>query len=128
MNHRNPYEPTVKSPFPILTAILALGALIALPLWQTPGGAQATVATYSEGVLHVSLPCHNLRPGTGQLRLEILDPDGGGPQKGAGDPAPFLDSLGPARCQCRLEKRIWPRSSDHRLCRHGSIDGAPLPT
>src|SRR2546428_9487407 len=43
-------------------------------------GAQATdgespVATWSHGVLHVTIPYHGLHAGAGLLTLELLDPD-----------------------------------------------------
>ena len=35
------------------------------------------VATYSKGTLRIAIPFHGLHPGTGQLTVEVLDPEDG---------------------------------------------------
>ena len=40
-------------------------------------GSDATAATYSHGILHVSIPYHGLRFGGGRLILEVRDPENG---------------------------------------------------
>src|SRR5437762_1763387 len=41
---------------------------------QATGG-QSAAATWSEGVLHVTIPYDGLQAGSGQLRIEVLDPE-----------------------------------------------------
>ena len=54
---------------------LAIAGLICFEPFEASGGEPSTSATYSHGLLHVSIPYNLTRPGTGQLSMEVLDPD-----------------------------------------------------
>jgi len=61
----------------IAGAGLVAAALVFMAAFR---GAQATdgqsaAATWSEGVLHVTIPYRGLQAGSGQLRIEVLDPE-----------------------------------------------------
>ena len=59
----------------ILTALLTIAALFALQPFQASGGVPSTVATYSHGLLHLTISYHAARAGAGQLTMEVLDPE-----------------------------------------------------
>jgi hypothetical protein len=60
----------------LLTAISTIVALFALQTFQASRGAPSTTAaTYSHGLLHLTIPCHAARAGAGKLTLEVLDPE-----------------------------------------------------
>ena len=59
----------------ILSALLTIAALFALRPFQASGGAPFAVATYSHGLLHVTISYHAARAGAGQLTMEVLDPE-----------------------------------------------------
>src|SRR5208282_3486080 len=48
---------------------------VAVRPFQASGGAPATVATYSHGLLHLTIAYHAARSGAGQLTIEVLDPE-----------------------------------------------------
>src|SRR5258708_6609739 len=56
-----------------LTAVAGIIVLLLQP-FQTADGKTA-VATYSRGVLHVSIPYHAERAGGGKVTVEVLDPE-----------------------------------------------------
>ena len=58
----------------ILSVFLTIAALVSLQSFQASGGA-LTVATYSHGVLHLTIPYHAARSGGGPLTMEVLDPE-----------------------------------------------------
>jgi len=59
----------------ILTVFLTITAFVAVQPFQASGGAPATVATYSHGLLHLTIAYHAARSGAGQLTIEVLDPE-----------------------------------------------------
>jgi len=58
-----------------LTAFLTIAAFIALQPFEASGRVRSTTATYSHGSLHLSIPYDGSRAGTGQLTIELLDPE-----------------------------------------------------
>jgi uncharacterized protein YfaS (alpha-2-macroglobulin family) len=58
-----------------LTLFLALTALWGLRSFQASARPASTVATYSQGLLHLTIPYHSTRAGAGQLTMEVLDPE-----------------------------------------------------
>jgi len=60
--------------FFILTALLVMAAVVVVQSLPTTNG-DAPVATYAQGVLRVVIPFHASHPGTGQLTVEVLDPE-----------------------------------------------------
>jgi uncharacterized protein YfaS (alpha-2-macroglobulin family) len=59
----------------ILTVFLTITAFVAVRPFQASSGAPATVATYSHGLLHLTIAYHAARSGAGQLTIEVLDPE-----------------------------------------------------
>src|ERR1039457_691547 len=55
----------------ILTVFLTITAFVIVRPFQASGGAPATVATYSHGLLHLTIAYHAARSGAGQLTIEI---------------------------------------------------------
>src|SRR5256885_13804089 len=57
-------------------AALVTTSLLFMPAFQgSPAGGESAAATWSHGVLHVTIPYHGLHTGTGQLTVEVLDPE-----------------------------------------------------
>ena len=54
---------------------LAIAAFVVLQPFQASGGAPSTVATYSHGLLNLSISYHASRAGSGRLTMEVLDPE-----------------------------------------------------
>jgi uncharacterized protein YfaS (alpha-2-macroglobulin family) len=75
MDHRNAYSQPASFNIFILTAFLAIAGFITLQPFLATGGALSTVATFSHGLLRLSIPYHAPRAGAGQLTMEILDPE-----------------------------------------------------
>src|SRR5439155_23100731 len=57
----------------ILTAIPTIVALFALQAFQTSRDGPSTSATYSHGLLHLTIPYYAARAGAGKLTIEVLD-------------------------------------------------------
>ncbi|MGO9270083.1 MAG: carboxypeptidase regulatory-like domain-containing protein [Terriglobia bacterium] len=72
--HNQHPQPTRLAIF-TLSAFLTIAAFVALQPFQASGGAPTTVATYSHGLLHLTIPYHAARAGAGQLTMEVLDPE-----------------------------------------------------
>jgi uncharacterized protein YfaS (alpha-2-macroglobulin family) len=67
----------MKHAFMWVTALLALAAGYVLLSFQAPEtrNGESMSATYSRGILHATIPYVALHPGTGQLTVEVLDPE-----------------------------------------------------
>ena len=61
----------------VSAAALILASAALLQSFQNTGAAngESVAATYSHGILRVDIPYRGLRPGAGQLTVEILDPE-----------------------------------------------------
>jgi len=59
----------------ILTVFLIIAAFVALQPFQAAGRAPSTAATYSHGVLHLTIAYQAVLAGAGTLKVEVLDPD-----------------------------------------------------
>lgn len=59
----------------ILTAIPTIVAIFTLQAFQTSRDGPSTSATYSHGLLHLTIPYHAARAGAGKLTMEVLDPE-----------------------------------------------------
>jgi hypothetical protein len=61
---------------PLITvALLTITAFATLQLFQVEGSSPSPIATYSHGLLHLSIPYHAAHAGTGRLKMEVLDPE-----------------------------------------------------
>ena len=60
---------------PTLIGFLVIAIFVGLQTFQASGGAPATAATYSHGLLRLTLAYHSARAGTGHLTIEVLDPE-----------------------------------------------------
>jgi uncharacterized protein YfaS (alpha-2-macroglobulin family) len=61
--------------FLFIPAILLIAATVAVQQFQAASGEGTASATYSQNVLHVSLPYKADHAGAGQLTVEVLDPE-----------------------------------------------------
>ena len=59
----------------VFLTILTIAAFVALQPFQASGGAPSTAATYSHGLLHLNVAYHAAHAGSGQLTMEVLDPE-----------------------------------------------------
>jgi uncharacterized protein YfaS (alpha-2-macroglobulin family) len=59
----------------LFITVTLIVALLTVQPFQTASGAAEMVATYSQGTLHVTIPYRDAHPGTGQLTIEVLDPE-----------------------------------------------------
>jgi len=59
----------------VFLTILSIAAFVALQPFQASGGAPSTAATYSHGLLHLNIAYHAAHAGSGQLTMEVLDPE-----------------------------------------------------
>ena len=59
----------------LLPALILLSAMTAVQQFQAASPEPHTGATYSHGVLDLTIPYHDARGGTGRLVVEVLDPD-----------------------------------------------------
>ena len=81
-------------------AILLLAGLVTtltifrLRASEAGGPVPSLVATYAHGVLHVTIPYRGAETGSGQLTVEVLDPE---------------DWAGPARSQGQCQRRPMER-------------------
>jgi hypothetical protein len=58
----------------LIVGLLMIAAIVSGEPFQ-PANDKEVVATYSRGVLYVTIPYHALRAGMGRLNLEVLDPE-----------------------------------------------------
>jgi uncharacterized protein YfaS (alpha-2-macroglobulin family) len=75
MDGDNQYKNSVSFVIVILAVLLTITSFVALQPFQASGGGPSTVATYSHGLLHLIIPYHAIHAGTGQLTMEVLDPE-----------------------------------------------------
>jgi uncharacterized protein YfaS (alpha-2-macroglobulin family) len=59
----------------IFTVLLMIGICVALPFFKVSGSPHSETASYSHGLLHVTIPYDSSQSGTGQLLLEVLSPE-----------------------------------------------------
>jgi hypothetical protein len=59
----------------LFIAVALIVAVLLVHPSQTVSGASGATATYSHGALHVAIPYRDAHPGTGQLTIEIVDPE-----------------------------------------------------
>jgi hypothetical protein len=58
-----------------LPALLVIAAIVAVQKFQAAGGEPAASATYSHGVVDLTIPYHAAHAGAGKLTVEILNPE-----------------------------------------------------
>ena len=58
-----------------LTVFLAIAAFVGRQEFRASDGAPSAAATYSQGLLHLIIPYHAIRAGSGKLTMEVLDPE-----------------------------------------------------
>jgi uncharacterized protein YfaS (alpha-2-macroglobulin family) len=58
-----------------IPALLAIAATVAVQQFEAAGGESAASATYSHGLLNLTLPYDATHAGPGQLLVEVLDPE-----------------------------------------------------
>ena len=75
MDNDNLHRKVLRLTLLILTILLAAAVILSLRPFEVSGRTHAPIATYSHGVLHVSIPYSAMQAGAGQLTLEVLDPE-----------------------------------------------------
>jgi uncharacterized protein YfaS (alpha-2-macroglobulin family) len=58
-----------------LPAVLVIAAIVTVPRYQASSGEPFATATYTRGVVDVTIPYHAAHAGEGQLTMEVLDPE-----------------------------------------------------
>ena len=56
-------------------AVFLIIAIVTVQPFQTASGASVTAATYSHGILHVTIPYRDAHSGAGTLTIEVVDPE-----------------------------------------------------
>ncbi|HEV2964795.1 MAG TPA: MG2 domain-containing protein [Candidatus Angelobacter sp.] len=74
MKFRNLHNNPSNSWFFLSIAFVVIAAVVVLQAFY-PASSDTTGATYSHGVLHVAIPYKAAHAGTGQLMVEVLDPE-----------------------------------------------------
>ncbi|MGA2965174.1 MAG: MG2 domain-containing protein [Terriglobales bacterium] len=59
----------------LLPALLVIAAIVAVQKFEAASGESVPSATYSNGILDVTIPYHAVHAGAGQLTVEVLDPE-----------------------------------------------------
>jgi A-macroglobulin TED domain/Alpha-2-macroglobulin family/Carboxypeptidase regulatory-like domain/A-macroglobulin receptor binding domain/MG2 domain/Alpha-2-macroglobulin bait region domain len=75
MDYSNRYQDPLRFAVLMLVVFLTIGWFVARKPFQASPGTPSLVATYSQGVLHMTIPYEGLRAGAGRLTMEVLDPE-----------------------------------------------------
>jgi len=75
MVHGSWYGTPVRFTVLILIVFLMMVGVVSLRPFQASSHAPSPVATYSQGLLRVTIPCHALHTGAGQFTVEVLNPE-----------------------------------------------------
>jgi uncharacterized protein YfaS (alpha-2-macroglobulin family) len=59
----------------LVPLVLIIAGLLAVESFEAAGGEEPPSVTYSNGTLHLAIPYHANEPGSGQLTMEVLDPE-----------------------------------------------------
>src|SRR4051812_19862220 len=59
----------------IFTVLLTIAACVAVPFFKVSGSTHSGVASYSHGLLHLTISYDSSQSGSGRLLLEVLDPE-----------------------------------------------------
>jgi hypothetical protein len=71
--HRNPARIAAVI-FAVLVS-LTIAAFVGMQSFQASSGTPSSAATYSRGLLHLTISYHAAQAGSGQLTMEVLDPE-----------------------------------------------------
>jgi uncharacterized protein YfaS (alpha-2-macroglobulin family) len=61
--------------FFFLPIVLIIAGIVAVQSFEAASGESAASATYLHGTLHLAIPYHSIHAGSGQLTMEVLDPE-----------------------------------------------------
>ena len=75
MDNCNRYQAPVRFAVLLVVVFLTIGWFVAREPFQASPVTPLPVATYSQGLLRVTIPYHALRAGVGRLTMEVLDPE-----------------------------------------------------
>jgi uncharacterized protein YfaS (alpha-2-macroglobulin family) len=73
-NHKGKPLSLATFALPALLSILTIATFVVLPTFEASGG-PSSVATYSQGLLHLNISYRATRAGSGKLSMEVLDPE-----------------------------------------------------
>lgn len=75
MTNSHSYRNSARFVVVAVPVFLTVVLVFALQPFQASARPRSATAIYSHGVLHLMIPYHALRPGAGQLTIELLDPE-----------------------------------------------------
>ena len=75
MDYRDRYQEPLRFTFLLVVVFLAIGWFVAREPFQASPVTPLPGATYSHGVLHMTIPYQALPRGAGRLTIEVLDPE-----------------------------------------------------
>ena len=75
MVQRRFQETAVRFAVLILTGLVAIAAIFDVHRSEAGGATPTLSASYAQGVLRVTIPYHDAAKGSGQLMVELLDPE-----------------------------------------------------
>ena len=76
MDYRNRHRAPALFAVLLVVGFLTTGWFLAPEPFQASASKSLPVVTYSQAVLHVTIPYQGLRAGAGRLTMEVLDPEG----------------------------------------------------
>ena len=105
MGRGNGYGTQVRFTLIFFAAFLTMAGFVSLPSFQASSHAPSPVATYSQGLLRVTIPYHALHAGAGEFSVEVLNPEdqilGHANQR-----AEVTDRRGQLEAEIKLEKPL----------------------
>ena len=75
MDYNNRYQDPLRFAVLLVVVFLTTGWFVAREPFRASPGTPSAVATYSQGVLHMTIPYEALQAGAGRLTMELLDPE-----------------------------------------------------
>ncbi|MFL6439257.1 MAG: MG2 domain-containing protein [Terriglobales bacterium] len=75
MNYGNQNGNATRFLILIFTVLLTIAACVAVPFFRVSGSTHLGAASYSHGLLHLTIPYESSQSGSGRLLLEVLDPE-----------------------------------------------------
>ena len=128
MGHGNWHDTLTRFTLSLLTVLLTIIGFVRLQPFQASSHAPSPVATYSHGLLRVTVPYHALHAGAGQFTVEVLNPEDEVLGR-SGQRVEVTERRGQLQGEVKLEKAlavddlVW-----HRVRYRFEYDGANKPS
>jgi uncharacterized protein YfaS (alpha-2-macroglobulin family) len=75
MAHASRFESIIRFALVLTLVVIAVAWFVALPTFRAASGRSLPVATYSQGVLRVTIPYRLEHAGSGRLTIEVMNPE-----------------------------------------------------